>query len=61
MSLASPSSLGGTMAYVDAEDQDDNLVGMMPVSGGFDRPVFWFGNWHVKEQAKWGEVKSLFR
>lgn len=61
LSPASPASLAGTMAYVDAEDQDDNLVGMMPVSGGFDRAVFWFGDWHIKEQAMWGEVKSLFR
>jgi hypothetical protein len=61
LSLASPPSLAGSMAYLDAEDTVDKLVGMMPVSGAFDRPVFWFGNWHVKEQALWGEVKSLFR
>ena len=61
LSLASPPSLAGSMAYLDAEDTGDNLVGMMPVSGAFDRPVFWFGNWHTKEQALWGEVKSLFR
>lgn len=61
LNLASPASLDGSMAYLDAEDTVDKLVGMMPVSGAFDRPVFWFGNWHVKEQALWGEVKSLFR
>jgi hypothetical protein len=61
LSLASPPSLAGSMAYLDAEDTGDNLVGMMPVSGTFDRPVFWFGDWHVKEQALWGEVKSLYR
>jgi hypothetical protein len=61
LSLASPPSLAGSMAYLDAEDTDGSLVGMMPVSGAFDRPVFWFGNWHIKEQALWGEVKSLFR
>lgn len=61
LSPASPASLAGVMAYLDAEDTADNLVGMMPVSGGFESAVFWFGNWHTKEQAQWGEVKSLFR
>ena len=58
---ASPSSLTGAMAYLDAEDTTDNLVGMMPVSGAFERSVFWFGNWHTREQALWGDVKGLFR
>lgn len=61
LSLASPPSLAGSLAYLDAEDAGGSLVGMMPASGAFDRPVFWFGNWHIKEQALWGEVKSLFR
>jgi hypothetical protein len=61
LSPASPQSISGVMAYVDAEDSGDNLVGMLPVSGAFDRAVFWFGNWHPKENACWGEVKSLFR
>jgi len=58
---ASPASLAGTMAYVDAEDPDDNLVNMMPVGGRFDQPVFWFGDWHVEEARQWGDVKVLFR
>ncbi len=58
---ASPSSLYGAMAYVDAEDEADNLVAMLPTSGAFEQAVFWFGQWHVRESARWGEVKSLFR
>lgn len=61
LSPAAPQSLAGTMAYVDAEDTDDNLVAMMPVSGSFDRAVFWFGNWNIRQTAPWGAVKSLFR
>lgn len=61
LALASPPSIPGMMAYVDAEDTGDDLVGMMPASGAFDRPVFWFGNWHVRENAQWGAVKSLYR
>jgi hypothetical protein len=61
LSPASPPSLSGSMAYLDAEDQTDNLVAMMPASGTFEQPVFWFGDWHVRESARWGEVKSLFR
>lgn len=61
LALASPPSIAGMMAYVDAEDTGDDLVGMMPSSGAFDRPVFWFGNWHTRETAPWGEVKSLYR
>ncbi len=61
LATASPPSLPGLMAYVDAEDTGDDLVGMMPASGAFDRPVFWFGNWHVRENAPWGAVKSLYR
>ncbi|MBK8166791.1 MAG: hypothetical protein IPK64_12680 [bacterium] len=61
LGTASPPSIPGMMAYVDAEDTDDDLVGMMPASGAFERPVFWFGNWHVRENAQWGAVKSLYR
>lgn len=61
LAIASPPSLPGLMAYVDAEDTGDDLVGMMPASGAFDRAVFWFGNWHVQENAPWGAVKSLYR
>lgn len=61
LALASPPSIAGMLAYVDAEDTDDDLVGMMPTSGAFDRPVFWFGNWHTRETAQWGAVKSLYR
>lgn len=61
LALASPPSIPGMMAYVDAEDSGDDLVGMMPASGAFERPVFWFGNWHVRENAQWGAVKSLYR
>lgn len=61
LSPSSPQSLAGVMAYIDAEDTGDNLVGMLPVSGAFDQPVFWFGEWHARESAQWGEVKSLFR
>ncbi|MBK9776893.1 MAG: hypothetical protein IPP62_11095 [bacterium] len=61
LSTATPQSIPGVMAYVDAEDTGDDLVGMMPVSGAFNRPVFWFGDWNVRENARWGEVKSLFR
>lgn len=61
LSPASTPSIAGAMAYVDAEDTDDNLVAMMPVSGAFDRAVFWFGNWNIRQTAPWGAVKSLFR
>lgn len=61
LALASPPSLPGTLAYVDGEESGDNLVAMMPVSGSFDRAVFCFGDWKLREQAQWGEVKSLFR
>ncbi len=61
LALADPPSLPGTLAYVDAEDPGANLVAMMPVSGTFDRAVFCFGDWKLREQAQWGEVKSLFR
>lgn len=61
LSPASPASLSGTMAYVDAEEAAENLVAMAPVSGAFERPVFWFGDWHTSESAGWGEIKSLFR
>lgn len=61
LALASPPSLAGSLAYVDAEDPVANLVGMMPVSGSFDRAVFCFGDWKLREQAPWGEIKSLFR
>ncbi len=50
-----------TMAYVDSDDPDDNIVDMAPVSGSFDRPVFTFGDYTVDRVAKWGEVKSLYR
>lgn len=61
LATASPASIPGMMAYVDAEDTGDDLVGMLPASGDFARPVFWFGNWHVRESAQWGAVKSLYR
>ena len=61
LATASPPSIPGMMAYVDAEDTGDDLVGMLPASGDFGRPVFWFGNWHVRESAQWGAVKSLYR
>ena len=57
----SPSSRPNAMAYVDSEDPDDRLVEMMPVSGSYDRPVFTFGDYTLEQNAKWGEVKSLYR
>ncbi len=61
LALASPPSLAGSLAYVDAEEPGANLVAMMPVSGAFDRAVFAFGDWKLREQAPWGEIKILFR
>jgi hypothetical protein len=61
LAQASPPSLQGSLAFVDAEDPGANLVAMMPVSGAFDRAVFCFGDWKLREQAPWGEIKSLFR
>jgi hypothetical protein len=58
---ASPASLPGLMAYVDYDDPDDNLVGMNPVSGAWDRPVFTFGDYTIEQNLRWGGVKSLFR
>lgn len=55
-----PFSLGTVMAYVDNEDMSE-LIEMQPVSGAFDRPVFTFGDYTIDENAKWGEVKALFR
>ncbi len=58
---ASPASHSNTMAYIDAEDPDDNIVDMVPVSGSHDKPVFTFGDYTIEEDAKWGAVKALYR
>lgn len=58
---ASPASHPHTMAYVDFEDPDDNIVDMAPASGSYERPVFTFGDYTVDETADWGKVKALFR
>jgi hypothetical protein len=57
----SPSSLPSAMAYMDSDDPSDSLVEMVPVSGSFDEPVFTFGDYTIEENARWGEVKVLFR
>ena len=54
-------SRANAMAYVDNEDTGDMIVKMVPVSGAFERPVFTFGDYTIDENAKWGEVKALFR
>jgi len=53
-------SHGNAMAYVDNEDVS-HVIEMAPVSGAFERPVFTFGDYTIDENAKWGEVKALFR
>lgn len=58
---ASPASHSNTMAYIDAEDPDDNIVDMAPVSGSHDKPVFTFGDYTIEQDAKWGKVKALYR
>ena len=50
-----------TMAYLDAEDPDDEVVDMVPVSGSHDLPVFTFGDYTIEEDARWGGVKALYR
>ncbi len=61
LSPVSPSSLPNTMAYLDFQDPDNNLVDMAPASGSYDRPVFIFGDYSVEEEQSWGSVKSLFQ
>jgi len=61
LSPANYASLPNSMAYVDSQDPDNNLVDMAPVSGSHDRPVFTFGDFTVEEQQSWDSVKSLYR
>lgn len=56
-----PAALPSAMAYVDSEDPVEGLVEMRPVSGSFTEPVFTFGDYTIEENARWGEVKVLFR
>jgi len=58
---AVPASHANTMAYLDRDDPDDNIVDMVPVSGSFAQPVFVFGSRPADENLDWGAVKSLFR
>jgi hypothetical protein len=61
LSPTSPSSLPNSMAYLDFQDPDDNLVDMAPTSGSYDRPVFTFGDFTIDEEQTWGTVKSLYK
>jgi len=54
-------SLPNTMAYVDFDDPEGNLVNMVPSSGSNDRPVFIFGDYSLEEAQAWGAVKALYR
>jgi len=54
-------SLPNTMAYVDYDDPDENLVDMVPASGSHDRPVFTFGTYNLAKNQAWGAVKALYR
>jgi hypothetical protein len=61
LSPANYPSLPNSMAYVDSQDPDNNLVDMAPTSGSHDRPVFTFGDFTVDEQQSWDNVKSIYR
>lgn len=57
---ASPASYPNTMGYL-AMGSETLHVYAKPTSGSYDQPVFTFGEYTVKEDRKWGDVKSLYR
>ncbi len=58
---ASPSSHPNKMAYLDLSSSEGLIVDVLPVSGSHDLPVFFFGDYTVEEDRKWGDVKSIYR
>ena len=58
---ASPSSHPNKMAYLDLSSSEGLIVDVLPVSGSNDLPVFFFGDYTVEEDRKWGDVKSIYR
>ena len=49
------------MAYLDLSSSEGLIVDVLPVSGSHDLPVFFFGDYTVEEDRKWGDVKSIYR
>jgi len=58
---ASPASYPNTMGYLSMGSSETLHVYATPTSGSYDQPVFTFGEYTVKEDRMWGDVKSLYR
>lgn len=58
--LSGSASIPGAMAIADADDEF-SLSEAVPISGGFDVPVFGLYFVPAEEDASWGKVKTLYR